>query len=128
MLLRWLISTIGFAALKDELRRTARRAMFAAIAIVLWVVALGFAIAALTAWLSTLVGPIAACGIIAGVFAVIALIIQVSLAVTKRKRASPAPIAAGLTAGAALPEMGSVAALTGAALAAFFLGRQYFRR
>ena len=127
MLLRWLISAIGFAALKDEIRRVTRRAILATVAIVLWLIALGFGLAALTVWLATIVGPIAACGIIAGAFVVIALIIQISLAVTKRKRAAAAPLA-GITAASAMPELGVAGAIAGAALVAYLLGRQFFRR
>jgi hypothetical protein len=127
MILRWLISAIGFAALREEIRRTTRRAILATVAIVLWLVALGFGLAALTVWLATLVGPIAGCGIIAGVLVVIALIIQISLAVSKRKRPVAAPLA-GITAAGAMPELGTAGAIAGAALVAFLLGRQFFRK
>jgi hypothetical protein len=127
MLLRWLISAIGFAALKDEIRRITRRAILATLAIVLWLIALGFGLAALTVWLATVLGPIAACGIIAGVFVVIALIIQIGLAVSKRKRPAATPLA-GVTAAGAMPELGAAGAIVGVALVAYLLGRQFFRR
>lgn len=127
MILRWLISAIGFAALKDEIRRATRRAILATVAIVLWLMALGFGLAALTVWLASLWGPIAACGIVAGVFVVAAVVIQISLAATKRKRPAPAPLA-GLTAASAMPELGVAGAIAGAALVAYLLGRQFFRR
>ncbi|MEJ0011068.1 MAG: hypothetical protein WDM94_00305 [Bauldia sp.] len=127
MILRWLISAIGFAALKEEIRRATRRAILATVAIVLWLIALGFLLAAFTVWLASVVGPIIACAIIAGVFIVIALIIQISLALTKRNRQATAPLA-GIAASGAMPELGVAGAIAGAALVAYLLGRQFFRR
>lgn len=127
MILRWLISAIGFAALKDEIRRITRRAILATVAIVLWLIALAFLTVAFTIWLSTVLGPIWACVVIAGVFVVVALVIQISLAVTRRRRPVAAPLAE-LTAGAAIPELGVLGGLAGLALVAYLLARQFTRR
>ncbi len=126
MILRWLISAIGFAALKEEIRRVARRAILSTVAIVLWLIALGFLLAAFTVWLASVVGPIIACAIIAGVFIVVALVIQISLAVTKRRRAATAPLA-GIAASGMAPELGTIGLIGGVALVALLLGRQFFR-
>jgi hypothetical protein len=127
MLLRWLISAIGFAALKDEIRRVTRRAILATVAIVLWLITFAFLMVAFTIWLSSVLGAIWACVIIAGVFVVSALIIQISLAATKRRPSAAAPLA-GLTAGAAMPELGVLGGLAGLALAAYLLARRFGRQ
>ncbi|HVY18637.1 MAG TPA: hypothetical protein VHA70_00980 [Bauldia sp.] len=128
MLFRWLISAIGFAALRDELRRAVRRTAVSLVALVLWCVALSFGLAALTVWLATVVGVIWALAIVAGAFALVAIIMQVSLAATARKRAPPAAPIAGLTASGVLPELGIGGALVGAALVAYLLARQLTRK
>jgi hypothetical protein len=128
MLLRWLISAIGFAALRDELRRAVRRAALSIVALLLWVVALGFGLGAFTVWLATVVGVIWALAIVAGAFALIAIVIQIVLAATARKRQPPAVPLAGLSAGAMLPELGIGGALVGVALVAYLLARQFTRK
>ncbi len=128
MILRWLISAIGFAALREEIRRTARRAILATAAIVLWLIALGFALAAFTVWLATVVGVIWALLIVAAVFAVVAIAIQISLAVTARRRQPVTTPLAGIAAGSVMPELGAAGAVAGIALAAYLLSRQFFRK
>jgi hypothetical protein len=77
---QWLTAAAGIAGLKTAAsvlaRRILRRAMLMGVVGVLWCIAGGFAIAGITIWLSRLVGPIAACAIIAGVLAGGALAIQ----------------------------------------------------
>ena len=79
---RWLIAAIDVAARRLRivaiLRRATRRAMLIALSILLWLVAVGFALAALTIWLSLGVGVVAACGIVAGACAVVGLGLQLA--------------------------------------------------
>ena len=136
MLLRWLISTIGVAALKGEIstivKRAGRRALLAAIALLLWLTAFGFALATFVAWLSMELGTIAACGIVAAVLAVVGLVIQVALAVGgNRRRKKPRPplanFAASLEDGLGT-DTGGLGAIVIVALAGYLLGRRIFRR
>ena len=138
MLLRWLISTIGLAALKGEITaaasRAGKRSALYFVAAIAWLVALGFLVAALTIWLSNWLGPIAACGIIAGVLIVVGVAIQVGLAITSRRRDPPAvdplaalgaPAAAGAAVQAAGGTLGSLALI---AVIGWLLGRQATRK
>lgn len=138
MLLRWLISAIGFATLKDEARqfagRLARNLALAAAIAVLWVIAFGFGLAALTIWLADVLGAAAACTIIAAALAVIGLALQLTLALTNRKHRSQARSSVrfpGLGASAGGEPAGDGQALGSIALialAGYLLGRQIFRK
>src|SRR5438105_3796774 len=90
MILRWLISALGFAALKGETasiaHRIGRSVMLYAILAILWLTALGFALAAFAIWLAGQLGAPAACAIIAAALAVIGLAIQVAMALSSRRR------------------------------------------
>jgi hypothetical protein len=134
-MLRWLISAVGFAALKGEasaaIQRTTRRIVLYLVAMMLWVAAFGFAVGALAVWLSDELGPIAACGIIAAGFAVIGLIIVAVIAAGDRRRAarpiSPLPNLTA-TASAAMPDLGTVGTFAAVGIVGVLLGRWLFRR
>lgn len=89
-LLRWLIQATSLAALKGEAQAMARnagiRAMLKAITAFLWLLVAGFLLAAVVIWLSGIVGAIPACAIVAAVFAVAALILQLIGARMARRR------------------------------------------
>lgn len=89
-LLRWLIQATSLAALKGEAQAMARnagiRAMLKVIAAVLWLLVVGFLLAAFVIWLSGIVGAIAACAIVAAIFAVVALVVQLIGARMARRR------------------------------------------
>ncbi|MEX0851714.1 MAG: hypothetical protein WD036_00295 [Bauldia sp.] len=132
-MLSWLFSAVGLAALKGEFaairRRTRRRVVALLLAALFWLLALGFALAALTVWLTGQLGGLAACAIVAGGAAVIALVLQLVASMTGRR---PAQSTASLFAeggpragGADGGMLGSVAI---AALAGYLLGRHLFRR
>jgi hypothetical protein len=135
-MLRWLISAVGFAALKGEaqaaIQRTTRRIFLYLVAMMLWVAAFGFAVAALAVWLSDKLGPIAACAIIAGAFAVVGLIIVAVLAAGDRRRAerpgSPLPNLAATAASAPIPDIGTLGTLAAVGIVGVLLGRWLFRR
>jgi hypothetical protein len=101
-----LISTIGLAALRNEVAaaagRSGRRAGLYAVAAVFWLAAFGFLLAALTVWLTRLWGPIAACAAVGGGLAVIALIVHLGLALTARRR-PPSDLGLSSLAGLAAP-------------------------
>lgn len=137
MLLRWLISAIGFAALKGEVsgivQRATRRAALMLIVLLLWLGAFGFALAALAVWLSSALGPIAANGIIAGGFAVIGIFIQIGLAVSTNNRKKTAPKIsipgfAQSADGTQTPDVANLGSMAIIAIAGFLLGRQIFRK
>jgi hypothetical protein len=135
MLFRWLISTIGLAALKGEVSamasRAAQRSFLHVIAFLLFVLAFGFALAAFTIWLAGVVGVIYACAIVAAVFAVVGIAIQISLAMTKRRPQSASPLAdlAGpAAAGVAAQSGGILGSLAIVAIVGWLLGRQLFRK
>jgi hypothetical protein len=139
MLLRWLISAIGFAALKGEVsgmvQRAARRAVLLLVVLVLWFAAFGFAIAALAVWLASELGVLPALGIMAGIFVAIAIAIHLILAADARKK-PPRPAATavpfpGLSTGPdgkTNLDMTNLGSLTIVAVAGFLLGRQIFRK
>jgi uncharacterized membrane protein YhaH (DUF805 family) len=131
-MLRWLISTIGLSALKGELaaigRRLARRAALYALAALLCLAALAFLLAALTAWIATVLGAIAACCIMAGVLLLIGVVIFAVLALTRRRHDAKRP-----SLGTAMPNLGSPEVMTAAsialiALTGYLLGRQFPHR
>ncbi len=127
-----LIATVGLAALEGELtayaRRTRRRVILTAVAILFWLIAVAFAIAALTVWLATAIGALWACAIVAGVSALIALVLQVIAASLKRR---PRPSA---TLSRLLEEVGkdgdgtAFGLIAIVAVAGYLLGRNFLRR
>jgi hypothetical protein len=129
-MLRWLISVAGGSLLKGEvaerLRRTGRRAGIMVFVVVLWLAALGFGIAAFMTWLSEKLGPVEACGIVAAALAVVALIVQVTLRLSRGRpsREKPrAPLAdSGL--GEELASASPLGMVVVIALLGYLLGRQ----
>jgi hypothetical protein len=89
-ILRWLIQATSLAALKGEAAAIARsagiRAMLKAVMALLWMLVAGFLLAAFVIWLAGIVGAIPACAIVAAVFAVAALIVQLIGARMARRR------------------------------------------
>jgi hypothetical protein len=87
-----LISALGVAAIRGEVtaatRRLRLRAILAAVAVVLWILVFAFALAALAVWLASLVGPLWACAILAGFFALVAIGVQVWLHLVKSRGSS----------------------------------------
>jgi hypothetical protein len=131
-MLRWLISAVGFAALKGEFaaaaRRTGRRAALSLLAMVLSLAAIGFLIAALTVWLTALAGPIWACIVVAAGLLLAALIIAAGLAIAANQRARQSPIAAVMPGGdGRAPDLGTLGVFAIIGVAAFLLGRQFTR-
>jgi len=131
MLLRWLISAVGFAALKGEMsamvRRASLRAGLTLFVILLWLGAFGFAVAALAVWLAAELGVIAACGILAAGFLVVGLVIQIALAISARKHAR-APIRMPLSTDGQAPDISGLGSLAIVGIAGFLLGRLLFRK
>ena len=82
MLVRWLIKAIDARnrAVSATLQRVARRAMLTALSIVVWLTVVGFALAAFTVWLSSILGVTAACGVVASVLAALGLCLRLALA------------------------------------------------
>jgi hypothetical protein len=135
-----LISGLGLVALRNEARamaeRAGKRAALYALAAILWLVALGYLVAAFTIWLSSELGAIAACAIVAAALAAVGLIVQVSLAMSagRRKRAEgsvslpgfaatdPASDASGSGSG------GDIGVLAFVAVIGWRLGRQMTRK
>jgi hypothetical protein len=138
MILRWLMSAIGFATLKGEASqlaaRVAKRTALAAAMAVLWLIAFSFALAALTVWLSQELGAAAALAIIAAALAVIGLALQVTLALGRKRRPPPAPgirfPGLGASDGTAAPpgEGQAIGSLAVIALTGYLLARQLFRK
>jgi len=130
-----LLAAVGLAALEGELaamvRRARRRAILLAAAVLLWVVAIAFALATLTIWLAGALGPIVASGIMAGAFAVVALILQIA-ASAQARRPRPPPSIGALFQGAAAGKDGGDGTTFGllaiVAVAGYMLGRHLFRR
>lgn len=129
-LLRWLIQATSLVALKGEAAAMARaartRAILKTIEIVFWIVVIGFAFGAFVTWLASVVGPLWACAIIAGVAAVVALILHLIGAYMSRHRptihlqsAFPALAQASRE---GLLDDAALGALALAALAGIFLG------
>jgi hypothetical protein len=82
-----LLSALGIAALRAEIAAILGRFRFVvlllALGAILWLLALGFAIAAVTVWLVGLVGSVAACAIMTAIFVVAAIATHVIAVVTK---------------------------------------------
>jgi hypothetical protein len=136
MILRWLISAIGFAALKGEAlavaRNVGRHATLVALLALVWLASLGFALGSLAVWLSHELGVVAACAIIAAGLAVIGLGIQLALMLSARRKPSggfksPLGEIASNGIGAALPGGANVGAMAVVAIAGYLLGRQLLR-
>ena len=134
---QWLTAVAGVANLRQAAsslaRRIVRRAMLMGLVGLLWLAAVGFAVACLTIWLAGLVGMIAACGILAAILAAAALAIQLGMSAdaSPPRREDPRPYAAsGAPAAAqdadAESTVSDETALAGAAfvsLAGYLLGR-----
>lgn len=136
MILRWLISAIGFAALKGEAstlaRNVGRRAAVVVLLAAIWVAAIGFALGSLTVWLSHEFGMVAACAIIAAGLAVIGLGVHLAVMLSARRKPSGGfKFPLGETSlngiGGALPGGTNVSAMAVVAIAGYLLGRQLFR-
>lgn len=127
---RWVVSSIGLAVLKGEVsamaQRAARRGALYAVMLILWLFALGFALLAFTVWLSTVVGVIWACVILAGIFALLAVVMQVSLNLTKNRPAETASPLAGIAGATAAATGGGnfLGALAIVGVLGWLLGRQ----
>ncbi len=121
----WLISTLGLAALKGELKSFASyvggQAILLVALLALAVVAAGFGLTAVTIWLAGEVGAAAAFAIVAAGLLAIVIALQVAITVRSRRRARrpTARIADGLQSNEVA--IGAVAAL---ALAGYLLGRR----
>ena len=136
MILRWLISAIGFAALKGE--ASSRRPQCwpsrgrGGTARCVWFAALGFALGSLVVWLSHEFGIAAACAIMAAGLAVIGLGVQLAVVLSARRKPSggfksPLGEIGSNGIGAALPGGANVSAMAVVAIAGYLLGRQLFR-
>jgi hypothetical protein len=138
MALGHLLATLGLAALKVEARAIGRRLRVriaaGAITGILLLTALGFGVAAFTAWLAGEIGVIAALLVVAGIMLLLALIVQViaRLALSRRSAAPPSrpvaergDVASDTDAPSPGSELGSVAVV---ALVGYLLARQMSRR
>jgi hypothetical protein len=142
-----LLTTLGLAALKGEVKATARRAgrkaAFGAATAFLILIAFGFGLAALTVWLAANLGVIEALLIVAAGALVLAVIVQVVASSMDGRRAlarRPVMTPIGDTfrdprretyaaAPADEPPAGSVAGSMGVvALVGFILAKTLFRR
>lgn len=129
-MLNWLISGLGAGLLKGEisarLQRAGRHAALMVLALVLWLAAFGFALGAFVTWLSEQLGPVAACGIVAAAFAVLALIIHLTLRLSRgpRARHEPSPLSSGLTASEELAKASPLGLVAVIAVLGYLLGRQ----
>lgn len=130
-----LISSLGFAALKGEVsavaERAGKRAGLYVLAGVLWLTALGFLVAALTIWLASRFGGIAACAILAAALAALGLIVQVVLMMGARRKPTPRPEinlnvpGLGATASGATSDIGALAVV---AVVGWLIGRQMSKK
>ena len=137
MILRWLISAIGFAALKGEAssiaRRAGRRAIVMALLALIWVTAGGFALGALAVWLSGELGVVPACAIVAAALAVIGLGVQLALVLGARRKAQSgfSPPLADLASngkGTLFPDGADLSSMALVGIVGYLLARQLFRR
>jgi hypothetical protein len=130
-LLRWMIQAASLAALRGEIaaiaRRTSRRVVLMAVALLLWALVAGFLLAAFVVWLAGVVGAIWACVILAAVFAVVALVLHLVSARMARDqpwtrfKAHVRELVEA--AGQGVVEEGAVGALAVIALVGYILGR-----
>ena len=129
-MLNWLISSVAAGLLKGELsarlQRAGRHAALMVLALVLWLAALGFALGAFVTWLSQQLGPVAACGIVAAAFAVLALIIHLTLRLSRgpRSRPHPSPSFSGLPGSEELAKASPIGLVAVIAVLGYLLGRQ----
>ena len=138
MLLRWLISTIGFAALKGDVAamagRAGRRGILYALAVLFWVSASALVLAACTVWLAGRLGTIAACAIVAAALALIGLGLQLGLALSAHRRRHvgitlpPSDLTPPVGAGAASQNGGVLGSLAIVAIVGWLLGRRIIQR
>lgn len=136
MILRWLISAIGLAALRGEAstlaRGVGRRAAVVALLAVVWMTAIGFALGSLAVWLSHELGVVAACAIVAAGLAVIGLGVQLAVVLSGRRKPSdgikfPLGEIGSSGIGTPLPGGTNLSAMAVVAIAGYLLGRQLFR-
>jgi hypothetical protein len=134
-LYRWLVQAASLAALRGEAAAAARRASLraglTAGAGLAWALVAGFLLAAFVVWLSRVVGPILACVIVAGGFAVIALALH--LVAARLARQQPwtrlkAHIREMVETADETAGEGAIGALALVALAGFVLGARGRRR
>jgi hypothetical protein len=134
-LYRWLVQAASLAALRGEAanvaRRASLRAVLSAAAGLAWLLVAGFLLGALVVWLSGIVGPIYACAIVAGGFAVIALILH--LVAARLARQQPwaqlkAHIREAVASADEATGEGTIGVLALVALAGFMLGARGRRR
>ena len=133
-----LLSAIGLAALKAEIRAAGQRIAVAAISGLLLLTAICFAIAALTVWLAGEIGAIWALLVIAGGFLVLALIVQgVARLTADRPRYRPPPARPAPSspppvepqpANRTVPPGSEIGTVAIVALVGFLLARQMLRR
>jgi hypothetical protein len=128
-----LLAALGFAVVKAEAQRAARRlgrrVAVAALTGLLLATAVGFAIAAFSVWLAGEVGTIAALSIIAGGLVVLAGVVQgIAWIASSRRPAPPPPIAERAAGPHGKPPPGSeLRSVAVVALVGFLLVRQIFR-
>jgi len=133
-----LLSAIGLAALKAEIRAAGRRIAVAAISGLLLVTAVCFAVAAFAVWLAGEIGTTWALLAIAGGFLVLALIVQgvARLAAGRRRHrpppARPVPPSPAPNepqpADATIPPGSEISSVAIVALVGFLLARQMLQR
>lgn len=134
-----LLAALGVAAIKSEVRATARRigrqVALGAVTALLMLLAFGFALAAFTVWLSGEVGSVIALIIVAAGALVLALIIRGIAMLSDRQRpyrtAAAPPIAdtlAGEDAGEAPPAGSAMGSMAVVALVGFILAQRLFKR
>ncbi len=91
-----LLTALGVARFKAHLEAWGRyagvQALLISALVVLVVVAAGFAVAALTIWLSAQLGAAAAFAVVAAGLLALALLLQIVILVRKRKKARVAPL------------------------------------
>ncbi len=130
-----LLSAIGVAALKSEIRAAGRRIAVAAISGLLLVTAVCFAVAASTVWLAGEIGTIGALLAIAAGLLVLMLIVQgVARLAAGRRRHRPPPPPLGSTpkepqaAAETVPPGSEIGAVAIVALVGYLLARQMLER
>ncbi len=129
-----LISTLGLATLRQEIAGTVRRGMMraamATVAVLFWLIAFGFALGALTAWLAATFGAVIACAIIAAGFAIIALVLHFIGAASARRDAPPslASVVDEMENRETAPEENPLGTLAVVALVGYIMGRYFVRR
>jgi hypothetical protein len=127
--LRWVISTLGLAALENEVgalaSRSARSVSLYGALTAIWIAATAFACAALSLWLSGRIGTIAACAVVGGGFAVTAIVLQIVLARRRGGGFHPAP--RRTTIGAS-QQIGAITSLAAVAAVGWLVARQMMRR